>query len=68
MSRLQPFSVIYKIDLYSGKVVPTRHIKAYGGSRGIDPFILNLGITYRWLSGQLNAPTALPSEKANYWL
>ena len=30
-----------------GKVVSVYDIKAYGGSRGVDPLILNLGASWR---------------------
>ena len=43
-------------------VVPVRAIKAYTGSGGIDPLILKPP-SWMEVSGQLQAPAALPSRK-----
>jgi hypothetical protein len=43
------------------EVFPVHLMKAYRGSRGLDPFILNFAT--RWVNGQFHVPVALSPEK-----
>jgi hypothetical protein len=51
---------------------PETQAPRHGGTwrpEGINPRILNLGTTVRWVTGQLHHPAALsPSPPRNHWL
>jgi hypothetical protein len=42
-------SVTYSLEADEGKVVPIRTMKAYRGSHGTNPLILNVGAGHKWL-------------------
>lgn len=39
--------------IYAGKVIPVHTLKAYGGSGGLAPFVLNLGAKCRFTVGKV---------------